>query len=390
MKFSKLYTFLLALVLVFPSVSKAQHEHAVDSVHSEQEITLHNEAHEEHSHKFDPGQMIMHHISDAHEIHFFTLNEGTESEKHFSIYLPVILKSKNGWEFFSSSPFYHSQNPIQIKGKTEHYSTHGDYVMFHEHIYYKGDTADLMLDEKGVVINDAPLDMSLTKSVVGIFIAFFILFLLLRSAAKGYEVRKGKAPKGVQSLLEPFIIFIRDDVAKPALGRHTNKFLPFLLSAFFFIWVCNIMGLVPFIGGFNITGTLGVTIVLATFVFILTTVNGNGNYWGHIFWPPGVPFLIKIILIPIELFGIFIKPFVLMVRLTANITAGHIIMLSFLSLIFIFGQSSAVAGYGVGIGATAFMVFMFFIELLVAFLQAYVFTLLAALYFGSAVEEAHH
>ena len=152
------------------------------------------------------------------------------------------------------------------------------------------------------------------------------------------------------------------------------------------------MGLIPFIGGFNITGTIGVTLVLAFFVFIVTNFSGNKHYWGHLLWPPGVPFPIKLILVPIEVIGIVLKPIVLMVRLTANITAGHIIILAFVSLIFIFGQGGEAmgTGIGVGVGATLFMVFMFFIELLVAFLQAFVFTLLAALYFGDATQEAHH
>jgi F-type H+-transporting ATPase subunit a len=150
------------------------------------------------------------------------------------------------------------------------------------------------------------------------------------------------------------------------------------------------LGLIPFLGGFNITGTLAITAVLAAFVFIITTINGNGHYWGHILWPPGVPVPIKLILVPIEVAGVFIKPLVLMVRLTANITAGHIIILAFVSLVILFGEQSAVAGYGVGVGAVIFMILMFFIELLVAFLQAYVFTLLAALYFGDATQEAHH
>ena len=166
--------------------------------------------------------------------------------------------------------------------------------------------------------------------------------------------------------------------------------MPFLLTIFFFIWIANMLGLIPFIGGFNITGTLSVTLVLAAIVFIITTINGNRHYWSHILWPSGVPLPIKFILIPIEFAGIFIKPLVLMIRLTANITAGHIIILAFVSLILIFGESSQAAGYGVGVGSTLFMIFMFFIELLVAFLQAYVFTLLAALYFGDATQEAHH
>jgi F-type H+-transporting ATPase subunit a len=217
-----------------------------------------------------------------------------------------------------------------------------------------------------------------------------VLFLFTR-VAKAYEKRKGQAPKGMQNMLEPFVLFIKDEVAIPALGKkRAQKFLPFMLTSFFFIWASNMLGLIPFLGGFNITGTLSITLVLATFVFILTTINGNAHYWGHIVWPPGVPVAIKFILVPIEFLSIFIKPAVLMIRLTANINAGHIIILAFTSLIFIFGEKSVVAGYGVGVFSTLFIVFMFFIELLVAFLQAYVFTLLAALYFGDATQEHHH
>ena len=187
------------------------------------------------------------------------------------------------------------------------------------------------------------------------------------------------------------VIFIRDEVVIPSIGhKHASRFMPFCLTTFFFIWIANILGMIPFIGGFNIMGTLGVTIVLATIVFIMTTINGKPYYWTHILWPHGVPLPIKFILVPIEIIGIFMKPLVLMIRLTANMTAGHIIFLALTSLVFIFGQSSAVAGYGVGVGSLAFMIFMYFIELLVAFLQAYVFTLLAASYFGSALEEPHH
>ena len=193
--------------------------------------------------------------------------------------------------------------------------------------------------------------------------------------------------------MEPLILFIRDEVAIPSIGaKKADRYTPFLLTVFFFIWMCNLLGLVPFLGGFNITGTLSITIVLAFIVFVITNVSGNKHYWGHILWPPGVPLPIKFILVPIEFAQVFIKPAVLMVRLTANIAAGHIVILAFVSLVILFGkQGDAVAaGFGVGVGATLFMVFMFFIELLVAFLQAYVFTLLAALYFGDATQEAHH
>lgn len=167
--------------------------------------------------------------------------------------------------------------------------------------------------------------------------------------------------------------------------------MPFLLTTFFFIVGCNLLGLIPFIGGFNVTGTMGVTIVLAFLVFAITTFSGNKHYWGHLVWPPGVPFAVKLILVPIELFGILLKPIVLMIRLTANISAGHIIILSFVSLIFIFNQNFGLGGgLGIGVFSTLFMIFMYFLELLVAFLQAYVFTLLAAIYFSEATQEPHH
>jgi F-type H+-transporting ATPase subunit a len=338
---------------------------------------------------FNAGEMIMHHISDAHEIHFFTLNEGDAGAHHYSLYLPIIIKGKNGWDVFSSSHFYH--HPKQITGSHDVYTEHNGYVLFHEQIYYAGPNGGLTMDSHGHPTNEKPLDMSITKSVAGLFIAGILVLLIFISVASSYKKRRGMAPRGLQSFLEPLILFIRDEVAVPSIGaKKADKFMPFLLSSFFFIWMANILGLIPFLGGFNVMGTLGVTLVLATVVFIITTLNGNRNYWVHILWPHGVPLPIKFILVPIEIIGIFIKPAVLMIRLTANITAGHIIILSFVSLIFIFGQQSAGAGYGVGVGSLLFMVFMNVIELLVAFLQAYVFTLLAAIYFGSAVEEAHH
>ena len=223
------------------------------------------------------------------------------------------------------------------------------------------------------------------------FITIIILLLLFGLAARKYKRNPNTAPSGVQGLLEILVMFIRDDVVIPAIGpKHAHRFMPFLLTTFFFIWIANLLGMIPFIGGFNIMGTLGVTMVLAAIVFIITTVNGRGHYWMHIVWPPGVPFLVKFILVPIEIVSVFVKPLILMIRLTANMTAGHIIFLALTALIFIFGESSAGAGYGVGVGSVAFMVFMYLIELLVAFLQAYVFTLLAASYFGAALEEPHH
>jgi F-type H+-transporting ATPase subunit a len=211
------------------------------------------------------------------------------------------------------------------------------------------------------------------------------------SVAASYTNNKGKAPKGLANLIEMAIIFIRDEVAKPSIGSKYAKFLPYLLTILFFIFINNLFGLIPiFPGGANVTGNIAITLVLAIFTFVITSINGNKSYWGHIFMPPGVPKALWILLVPIEIIGMLNKPIVLMIRLFANITAGHIIILGFFSLIFIFGAMNQGLGLGVSVLSVAFTVFMNFLELLVAFLQAYVFTLLSALYFGSAVEEHHH
>lgn len=385
--FNQLKATLLAVAFVMGFASFAQEApeaHATGEAHGA----------ESHKSEFSPGDFIMHHIADAHEIHFFTLNEGEANEKEVSIYLPIIVKTEDGWKFFSSSHFYHNAKSIEVKGKHEHYyydETH-HLAMFHEKIYSCAD-GNLILDAEGHPnheMHHEAFDMSITKSVLGVLLVATLVFLVFTAVARGYSKNRNAAPKGIQSLLEPMVLFIRDEVAKPSIGKHYEKFTPLLLSMFFFIWFCNMLGLIPFLGAFNITGTMGVTLVLAAIVFVLTTIHANKHFWGHTLWPHGVPFPVKLILVPIEILGIFIRPFVLMVRLTANITAGHIIILSFVTLIFIFGQKSAGAGYGIGVGSLAFMIFMNFIELLVAFLQAYVFTLLTALYFGSVTEEPHH
>lgn len=366
--------------------------------------------------KFNAGEMIMHHIADAHQIHIIG---------DISIPLPVILWTDKGLDVFSSSVFWdehHGTTKKYTSAKTgytyanehesivyttleepaaEHAAHDTTLAMVHDSLYVAADTlaahAPAVQEEASHAEAHAeeahakPLDFSITKSVAGMLLVIVLMIFLFRGVANSYKKRKGQAPTGFQNMVEPFILFVRNEVAIPSIGKKkADKFVPFLLTVFFFIWMSNLLGLIPFIGGFNITGTLSITIVLALLVFVITSVNGNGHYWGHIFWPPGVPLPIKFILVPIEAVSIFQKPIVLMVRLTANITAGHIIILAFVSLVLMFGQQSAVAGYGVGVGAVLFMVFMFFIELLVAFLQAYVFTLLAALYFGDATQEHHH
>lgn len=370
--FFALITFLL---FAGQSVVLAQ-DHSTENETSVAEIDAEKEP-------FDPAEMIMNHVQDAHEIHIVG---------DFAIYLPVILIDNGNLKMFSSSHFYHEKieftNP---SGELAHYFKYGEYILFDEHIYNSDQSGGIHFNENGELANSAVFDLSITKSIVGVFLTSLLLILIFGSVARTYKKRVDRAPKGLQSFMEPLILFVRDDIAVPSIGEHkADRFMPFLLTIFFFIWLANMLGLIPFIGGFNITGTIAVTMVLAAIVFIITTINGNKHYWKHILYPNDVPFIIRLILTPIEFVGIFIKPIVLMIRLTANITAGHITILALVALALIFGETSQSAGYGVGVGSVLFMVFMYFIELLVAFLQAYVFTLLAALYFGDATQEAHH
>ena len=236
-------------------------------------------------------------------------------------------------------------------------------------------------------------DFSITKNVFTMLLVMVLLLLVFRAVAKAYGDRRGLAPKGLQGFLEPVILFIQDEVAKPFIGEKYPKYLPYLLSIFFFILTLNLIGQIPFFpGSANVTGNLGVTMVLALFTFFVVNFNGKKNYWKHVFWMPGVPAPIKLILTPVEVLGLFIKPFTLMLRLFANITAGHIVVLSFVGLIFIFGKSGASLGGSLGGAAASIPLTMFImaIELLVAFIQAFVFTLLTASYIGAAIEEEHH
>ncbi len=321
--------------------------------------------------EFNAGEMIIHHIIDNYEWHILSVGN-----THVSIPLPVILYDKGQLHVFSSAKFHHGHD--SYKG----------YYISHEG------------QSKGKIVKSIqgeevrPLDFSITKNVVGIFVSIILMSLIFISIAKSYKRRRGEAPKGLQSLLEPIILFIRDDIAIPALGvKKYARFLPFLLTIFFFIFINNLLGLIPvFPGGANVTGNIAVTMVLALFTFLITTFSGNKQYWLHIINTPGVPWWLKIPvpLMPlVEFIGVFTKPFVLMIRLFANIAAGHIIILGFISLIFIFGQFESWIGLAVSPVSVAFAIFMGLLELLVAFIQAFVFTILSALYFGMATEEHH-
>ena len=330
---------------------------------------------------FNAADMIFNHIADAHEWHILDVGHF-----HLTIPLPVILWHEGKLHFFLSGKFHHGKSL---------YKGFGIQSGGHSSIIVKADEEIFRTRHiiKQVSDQPKPLDFSITKNVLSIFISAGLLIWLFLYIAKAYEKRKNKAPKGLQSLLEPIILFIRDDIAKPSIGQKYKRFMPFLLTIFFFIFLNNLMGLIPFFpGGANVTGNISVTLVLAMFTFVTIILGANRQYWLHIFNTPGVPWMLKlpIPLMPIiELVGLIIKPIVLMIRLFANITAGHIIMLSFISLIFIFGNIDAVFGYIISPVSIVFAIFVSFIELLVAFIQAYVFTLLSALYFGMATEETH-
>ena len=233
-------------------------------------------------------------------------------------------------------------------------------------------------------------DISLTKNVVQMLVALLVLVLLMTGIGRKYKQGLGvtSAPKGWQNAVEPVITFVRDEVAKPNLGSKWKTYLPLLLTIFFFILINNLFGLLP--GAANVTGNTAFTIILGLVALVVILFSTNRHFWGHIFWPPGIPLPIKIILVPIELAGVLIiKPAALMIRLFANMVAGHIIILSFISLIFIFGAMNSIAGYGFSPLSIIFTVFIYFIELLVAFIQAFIFTMLTAVFIGQSLEGGH-
>jgi F-type H+-transporting ATPase subunit a len=322
--------------------------------------------------KFNASKLIMEHIADSYEWHIAKFGEF-----HLSIPLPVILYSRiSGFHVFMSGKFHHGTESFQ------------GFHIGNEESRYAGKIVES--DAGGNEVR--PFDFSITKNVTSLFISIIILFLIFLSVAKRYKENFNRPPKGIQSWLEPLVLFIRDDVVKASIGEEKyQKYLPYLLTVFFFIFLNNLLGLIPIVpGGANLTGNIAVTMVLALFTFAIILYSGSRDYYIHIVNAPGIPWWLKfpLPLMPVvEIMGVFTKPFVLMVRLFANITAGHIIALGFYSLIFIFGEKSPLAGFGVSVVSIAFTIFMTLLELLVAFIQAYVFTLLSALYIGMALEQ---
>jgi len=332
--------------------------------------------------KFNAGEMIMEHVVDNHEWHIAEIGS-----LHLTIPLPIILLYDGKLYTFMSSRFHNEAHSYQVSRELSFkLPTEGP---------HKGKIIPVSVSSDEPIELSTVYDFSITKTVLAIFISAFLMIFIFVSIARTFARNKDKAPSGMQSMLEPLILFVRDDIAKSSIGeKKYEKYMPFLLTIFFFIILNNLLGLLPFFpGGANVTGNIAVTLVMAVFTFIITTFSGNKHYWVDIINTPGVPWWLKIPvpLMPIvEIIGIITKPFVLMIRLFANITAGHIIALGFVSLIFIFGAIAPALGYGVSVVSVAFMVFMFLLELLVAFIQAYVFTLLSALYFGLATTEPEH
>lgn len=302
---------------------------------------------------FDASQFIIHHVLDDHIWHLWD-HGGT-------IYLPVIVYSaEKGLDIFSSRNFYDDHhNIVEYNG----------YKLEHNHIYLSGS-------------DKAVLDLSITKNVAMLFINAALLLVVFLAVAKGYEKNKGKSPSGVQSFFEPIILFIRDEIVKPNIGPRYEKFLPYMLTLFFFILFGNLLGLLP--GAGNLTGNIAVTVTLAVLTFVITNFSGNKSYWGHVFWTPGVPLPLRLIILPVEIVGLFTKPISLTIRLFVAITAGHIVLLSLICLAFIFKS------VWVGTGSTVMVLFISLIELLVAGIQAYVFVLFSSLYIGMAIAEHEH
>jgi F-type H+-transporting ATPase subunit a len=321
--------------------------------------------------KFDPGKAMLDHIADAHEFHFFTITKEDGHDFHATLPLPVILYSpQRGLDFFMSSKFHHGEE------------IHNGYKLVGHDIVPVNEEGDV--DESVQVY-----DFSLTKNVMQMFLALIVLFVILRWMAKKYKSGQGltSAPKGLQNAIEPVILFVRDDVAKPNLGVKAEKYLPYLLTLFFFILINNLFGLLP--GSANVTGNIAFTAVLGIISLLVILFSSNAHFWGHIFWYPGVPVAVKLLMLPVELMGVFTKPFALIIRLFANMTAGHIIILSFVSLIFIFTEMTKTAGIGFTPVSIAFAVFIYMIEILVAFIQAFIFTNLTAVFISQAIGDHH-
>ncbi|MEM9548977.1 MAG: F0F1 ATP synthase subunit A [Bacteroidota bacterium] len=419
-----------AILLSVPAFSGDQHDHDGHdhSGHNHDHSGHDHDGHDSHGHvnacgevvkhDFDPGKAAFHHISD----------QNIYSIGPLSIPLPCLMYVHGeGMDIFSSGRFNadgHGTGTKAYNGFVIHEGLvnriadasfpKGEVELGKDNVYVlekeiNGKKKEVVYvcynGKKWEAENRSTLDggmfgggmtsftdWSPTKNVVSMILILLFGFFLFRKVANSYATREGMAPKGTQGFIEPIFLFIQEEVCKPFLGHKWEKFQPFIMSLFFFILFLNLFGQIPFFGGSNVTGALSVTMVLAVFTFIVVSFNGNKHYWEHIFWMPGVPAWVKTILTPVEFLGVFIKPLTLLLRLFGNITAGHMVIAIFVGLIFVFNNNgeSIPATIGAGIGSTVLTMFMMAIELLVAFIQAFVFAILTASYIGAAIEEAHH
>jgi len=325
------------------------------------------ESHENKGIREEIDEVKTHHLADSHDFIFASTNEGT----HVGFPLPVIIWD-NGLHVFMSSKFKHGEEIAEVAGN--------HYKLIHNKIYKTTADGVVAMNEHGHPSKEAAvLDFSITRNVVFILVVGMLMFWMFTSLAKSYKKNNGM-PAGVGRFLEPIVIYIRDEIAIANIGeKHYKKYMPYLLTVFFFIWILNLLGLTPL--GANVTGNIAITAALALVTYFITTFTAKKDYWKHIFWMPGVPWPMKIVLMPIELLGTIIKPFSLMIRLYANMFAGHVVLMSIIGLIFIY---KSWIGGPLSFGLAFFLSIL---ELLVAALQAYVFTMLSALYFASASEE---
>jgi len=342
---------------------------------------------------FNAQEVIFGHILDGHDFHFFEITHADSTKTVVGIPLPVILYSpQRGLDVFMSSAFHHGEHQ------------HAGYRLLNAEYLDKLKEQGHDLKKEGlsagkIIAVDANdnwdksikfYDISLTRNVVQMILALALLVWIMMTIAKRYQKGHGvkSAPTGMQNLLEPIVTFVRDEVAKPNLGDKWEKYLPYILTVFFFILINNLLGLIP--GSANVTGNIAFTLILGLISFAVILVSSKKHYWGHIFNPPGMPLGVKLILVPVEFLSVFIKPMALIIRLFANMVAGHIIIICLISLIFIFAGLNRYAGWGTSIFSIPFTIFIYFIEILVAFIQAYVFAMLTAVFVGQAFEEAHH
>ena len=374
-----------ALFALMPLVSNAETPvvSAHDSLHAVTTETSHetHDAHDTHA-EVDPSSKefvdayTQHHLMDDHYYSFFG---NAEEHKHYGFGLPVILVDNGLKVFMSTEDFVYKGTVVENGGQ--------HYKYYHGKIYKTDASGDLKLDSHDHPTVEKPFDISITKNVVGLLLATVLLFLGFTALAKTYKSSPNNLPKGIARALEPLVIYVRDEMARPNIGeKKYKKYMPYLLSVFFLIFLLNLLGLTPL--GLNVTGNISVTVCLALFTFLYVNFSGNADYWKHIFWMPGVPWPMKIVLAPIEVLGMFTKPFSLLIRLFANITAGHSVVMGLIAVAFVMKQTLTTPGaVGVSFLLTLFLTVL---ELLVAFLQAFIFTMLSSLFIGSAVEEHDH